>query len=80
MDKLTPIHIIHGKKIEEITGAKTTEKQIENLVKNKIFYTLDASDKPRVTVINGILPTVNQKPEKPNRSIEPNMPNVHRIN
>lgn len=79
MAKLTPIHIVHGKQLREVTGATTDDGDIAVLKKNGIPYIRDAAGKPRV--LKEALLLIDRKP-KTNESdkTQPNIPNVHRIN
>lgn len=79
MTKLTPIYMIYGKQLAEVTGAKDVNRQIEVLKDNGIPYILDAGQNPRV--LKDALLLLNRKPKKEyEQKAEPNIANVHRIN
>ena len=80
MSKPTPIHMIYGKQLAEVTGVKGSEKQIKVLKDNGIPYILDAASEPRV--LKDALLLMGQKPKtkEPEPQSEPNIPNIHRIN
>ena len=48
MAKLTPIYMIYGKQLAEVTGARDSKRQIQVLKDNGIPYILDAANEPRV--------------------------------
>ena len=80
MAKLTPFCMIYGKRLEEVTGANDSKKQIEVLKENGIPYIRDAAGKPRV--LKDALLLLDRKPKTKEHEpeSEPNIPNVHRIN
>ena len=78
MAKLTPIYMIYGKQLSEVTGANKAEKQIEVLKKNGIPYILDAAQQPRI--LKDALLLLDRKPKiKESDKDQPNIPMVHRI-
>lgn len=80
MAKLTPIYMIYGKQLAEVTGAIDTNRQIEVLKGNGIPYILDAANQPRVLKDALLLLDRKPKTKEHDPKAEPNIPNVHRIN